>query len=217
MEEDTFMTSVDERLAVRKKSRAHVRFVEDFTLALKESEPSKADIEEALQDQIGHGRRLLEMGEAACYLASVARLRGDTRTEIEWALTAGVKAFRDLQEMVAEWTRLHGVSLEGEHDLGPFVAEMDHCRAELALGSQEQQGDTGAERPAFPQVGTAEWGQMNQRRAELIRKNIRGELTEDERKEYENLQRSSLAAVEASFPRQGNAKAPDDHSEASGG
>jgi hypothetical protein len=50
---------------------------------------------------------------------------------------------------------------------------------------------------AFPKPGTAEWGQMNRRRAELIRKNLRGELSAEEREEYETLQRLSLAALEA--------------------
>jgi hypothetical protein len=213
-EEGTFMTSVDERLVVA-KSRAHTRFVEDLTAALKETEPSKSAIEEALKDQIGNGKRLLEMGEAACYLASVGRLQSETRDQMAWALTVGVKAFRDLREMVADWTRRHdGLSLEGEQALGPLVAEMDSLRTELA--SQTTQGTNG-EHAAFPQVGTAEWGKMNQRRAELIRKNLRGELSEAEREEYETLQCRSLLAVDAAFPLQGRAKAPVDHPEASGG
>jgi hypothetical protein len=70
------VTVAEEQLAVR-VGRARARFVEDWVLALKDAEPSKADIEEALQEQIGQGRRLLEMAEAACYLSSVARLRPD--------------------------------------------------------------------------------------------------------------------------------------------
>jgi hypothetical protein len=209
------MIVADERLAVR-VGRARARFVEDFTLALKDAEPSKADIEEALREQIGHGRRLLEMAEAACYLASFARLGPDTRRQMESALTVGVKAFRDLQETVTDWTRRHGVSLQGEQDLGPLVAEMDRCRAELALGAQEGQGDKGAEHAPFPRVGTVEWGQMNRRRAELIRKKLRGELDEGEKEEYETLQRLSLEAVEESFPRQGPTKPQADHPEGNG-
>jgi hypothetical protein len=183
--------------------------VEDLTAALKETEPSKAAIEEALKDQIGNGKRLLEMGEAACYLASAGRLQSETRDQMAWALTVGVKAFRDLREMVSDWTRRHdGLSLEGEQALEPLVAEMDNLRTELALGSQTTQGETNGQHAAFPQVGTAEWGKMNQRRAELIRKNLRGELSEAEREEYETLQRRSLLAVDAAFPRQGRAKAP---------
>lgn len=53
----------------------------------------------------------------------------------------------------------------------------------------------------FPAVGTPEWGRMNQRRAELIRKKVRGELTEAERREYEWLQRRSLEALDAAHPR----------------
>ncbi len=54
--------------------------------------------------------------------------------------------------------------------------------------------------PNFPRTGTPEWGQMNRRRAELIRKNLRGELSPAEREEYERLQRLSLAALESSLP-----------------
>jgi hypothetical protein len=56
---------------------------------------------------------------------------------------------------------------------------------------------------AFPAVGTPEWGRMNRKRAELIRKKLRGELTEPERRQYEWLQRQSLQALNASFPRNG--------------
>ena len=140
------MTLVDERLTVR-KSRAHVRFVEDFTLALKEAEPSKAAMEDALKDQIGHGKRLLEMAEVACYLASVKQLQPITHKDMEWALTMGVRAFRDLHEMVADWTRRHGESLEGAQDLGSLVTELECCRAELAFPSQ--QGQLLAFRPRF--------------------------------------------------------------------
>ncbi len=196
--------TVDERLAVR-RARAHVRVVEDLNFALEESEPSKTGIEEALQDQISHGKQLLEMAEAACYLASTARLHSDTREHMQWALTVGIKAFRDLQEMVANWMRQHNASLAGEKELGPLIAKMEQFRVELASDLQERQRDTAADHTVFPQVGTAEWGEMNRKRAELIRKKVRGELSESERKEYETLQRLSLAAVDASFPRQGDA------------
>jgi hypothetical protein len=199
------MTLADERLTVR-KSRAYARFVEDFTFALKETEPTKAAIEDAIKEQIEHGRRLLDMAEAACYLASVKRLQPDTQKDMESALTTGVRAFRDLQEMVADWMRRHGESLEGAEDLGPLVVDMDRCRAELAFGSQQR--DTGADLEGFPKVGTAEWGQMNERRAELIRKNIRGELSAEEREEYERLQRLSLAAVDVAYPRPGSGMSP---------
>jgi hypothetical protein len=53
----------------------------------------------------------------------------------------------------------------------------------------------------FPTVGTPEWGRMNQRRAELIRKKVRAELTEAERQQYEWLQRKSLEALDAAHPR----------------
>jgi hypothetical protein len=210
------MTFVDEQLAVT-MSRARARFLEDAAHALKEAKPSKSDIEEALQEQIGHGTRLVEMGEAACYHASVARLRPDTRAVMEEALIMGERAFRDLQQAVADWSQQHGVSLENAQLLGPLIAEMDRYRAELVLGSQDRQGETTADHAAFPRVGTGQWGRMNRRRAELIRKNIRGELSEQERKEYETLQRLSLAAVDASFPPQGDGESRDEYSESSPG
>jgi hypothetical protein len=214
MKEGTFMI-VDERLAVH-RALARVRVVEDVNFALEETEPSKAGIEEALQDQIGDGRQLLEMAEAACYLASVTRLRPDTHKHMLRALTDAVQAFQDLREMVANWMRQHNVSLAGEQKLDPLIAKMEQFRAELASSLQERQRDTAGDHVAFPQVGTAEWGEMNRKRAELIRKNIRGELSESEREEYETLQRLSLAAVEGSFSRQGDAKR-EDNSEANGG
>lgn len=53
----------------------------------------------------------------------------------------------------------------------------------------------------FPASGTPEWGQMNRRRAELIRKKNRRGLSPDEQIEYERLQRLSHEALEAQFPR----------------
>lgn len=206
---------VDERLAVH-RAIARVRVVEDVNFALEETKPSKAGIEEALQDQIGDGRRLLEMAEAACYLASVPRLRPDTHKHMVRALTDAVQAFRDLQEMVANWIEQHHVSLTGEQELTPLLAKMEQFRDELGLSLQQRQRETSGGDAAFPQIGTAEWGEMNRKRAELIRKNVRGELTESERQEYETLQRLSLAAVDASFPQQGDAQR-EDNAEASEG
>ena len=53
----------------------------------------------------------------------------------------------------------------------------------------------------FPQVGTKEWGEMNRKRAELIRKMLRGELSLDERELLETLQRRSREELERAFPR----------------
>jgi hypothetical protein len=53
----------------------------------------------------------------------------------------------------------------------------------------------------FPAIDTPEWGRMNQRRAELIRKKNRQGLAPDEQIEYERLQRLSHEALEAQFPR----------------
>jgi hypothetical protein len=206
---------VDERLAVH-RAIARVRVVEDVNFALEEAKPSKADLEEALQEQIGDGRHLLELAEAACYLASVDCLRPETYKHIGRALTDAVRAFRDLQEMVANWMRHHNVSLIGEQELVPLIAKMEQFRTELASSLPQRQRDSAGEDAAFPRMGTAEWGEMNQKRAELIRKKIRGELSDSERQEYETLQRLSLSAVEASFPRQGNAQRHD-NTEANGG
>ena len=56
------------------------------------------------------------------------------------------------------------------------------------------------EEKGFPKPGTPEWGAMNALRQTLIRKKVRGELTDDERPLYELLQRKSLAAAAAEFP-----------------
>ena len=79
------------------------------------------------------------------------------------------------------------------------VAEKDLGR--LAAGSSDADEPTDPMTGPFPAVGTAEWGQMNQRRAELICKKVRGELTEAERRQYEWLQRKSLEALDVAHPR----------------
>jgi hypothetical protein len=53
---------------------------------------------------------------------------------------------------------------------------------------------------SFPAVGTEEWGLMNQRRSELIRKKNRQGLTADERAEFERLQYLCLSAIREKFP-----------------
>lgn len=83
------------------------------------------------------------------------------------------------------------------------VAEKTVRLLQEAVGKRKR-WDTAGDGAAFPQVGTAEWGEMNRKRAELIRKKIRGELSESEREECETLQRLSLAEVEASFVGQGD-------------
>ncbi len=54
---------------------------------------------------------------------------------------------------------------------------------------------------AFPAANTPEWDAMNERRAELIRKDLAEGLTPAERDEYERLQRMSLAVAVKAFPR----------------
>src|SRR5579883_2263419 len=53
----------------------------------------------------------------------------------------------------------------------------------------------------FPVPGTPEWGEMNRRRGELIRKKVQSGLTPEEQAEYEYLQKASLAAVDKAHPR----------------
>lgn len=50
----------------------------------------------------------------------------------------------------------------------------------------------------FPVLGTPEWGQMNQRRVELIEKDWR--RTVDEDREYESLQRHVETSLDRIFP-----------------
>lgn len=54
--------------------------------------------------------------------------------------------------------------------------------------------------PDFPAPGTAAWGVMNRRRAELIQKKNREGLTMEELDEYQRLQRGSQIALEEAFP-----------------
>ncbi len=53
----------------------------------------------------------------------------------------------------------------------------------------------------FPVPGTPEWGLVNRRRADLILREVRGDLSPAEREELERLQRETLAAVDHAFPR----------------
>jgi hypothetical protein len=53
----------------------------------------------------------------------------------------------------------------------------------------------------FPAIGTEEWGLMNRRRSELIRKKYRQGLTAEEQAEFERLQRLCFAAIDERFPR----------------
>jgi hypothetical protein len=50
-------------------------------------------------------------------------------------------------------------------------------------------------------VGTPEWDNLTNRRAELIHKKNREGLNENERTEYERLQQISQAAIARAFPR----------------
>jgi hypothetical protein len=56
----------------------------------------------------------------------------------------------------------------------------------------------------FPRPGTPEWGQMNQQRAALIRKEIQGELTWHEACLLDILQRRTDVELDRAFPRGGD-------------
>jgi hypothetical protein len=56
-------------------------------------------------------------------------------------------------------------------------------------------------RDALLTVNSPEWDAMNERRAELIRKDLDEGLTAGEREEYEHLQSVSLASATQAFPR----------------
>jgi uncharacterized protein (DUF433 family) len=66
----------------------------------------------------------------------------------------------------------------------------------------------------FPPVGTDAWGQMNRKRAELIRKKIQGGLSAAEQEQYETLQRRSLEALERASPRSSGDHASANRAEA---
>jgi hypothetical protein len=53
----------------------------------------------------------------------------------------------------------------------------------------------------FPLPGTVEWGRLNRRRGELIRRKVRGSLSREEDQELAWLQRETLSAVDRLFPR----------------
>jgi hypothetical protein len=131
------------------------------------------------------------------------------------------KAFRDLlaealsraseASQPVDWGRVRAAEEAHALAASPAAPTPDDRHAPPPAAT----GQDAPDRAAFPRVGTPEWGRMNRRRAELIRKHIRGELTAGERDEYETLQRLSLAALEASFPRYGDGEPRDDSREAS--
>jgi hypothetical protein len=88
-----------------------------------------------------------------------------------------------------------------EKDLGRLTANASEKSGPSPVANSDADGSAEHAPESFPAVGTPEWGQMNQRRAELIRKKVRGELTEAERRQYEWLQRKSLEALDAVHPR----------------
>jgi hypothetical protein len=85
----------------------------------------------------------------------------------------------------------HGLALE------VYLRFLTERTIDWLPGPTEGNGD---QPPSFPKPGTEEWGRMNRRRAELIRKDLAGTLSDTERTEYEELQRRSLAEIDAAFP-----------------
>ncbi len=170
----------------------------------------------ATDDHLAQVRELVERLSAPADAASES-LAAELRL-----LQQTIQAFRDLlAEALArasqaprpvDWGRARAAEEAHAQAAGPAAPTPDDPHAQPAAAT----GKEAADPAAFPRVGTPEWSRMNRRRAELIRKDIRGELTAGERDEYETLQRLSLAALEASFPRYGDGEARDNSREASG-
>jgi hypothetical protein len=74
-------------------------------------------------------------------------------------------------------------------------------RGAVTAPAQEPRSVGATADETFPAVNTPEWDAMNERRAELIRKNLHEGLTMDERQEYDRLQRISLTALVKALPR----------------
>jgi hypothetical protein len=94
----------------------------------------------------------------------------------------------------------------------PIKADKPSAERRPHVEQTNETGVRGEERDAngdFPIIGTPEWGRMNQRRAELIRKKNRKGLSPEELVEYERLQRLSHEALEAHFPRPSAPLDPD--------
>jgi hypothetical protein len=65
--------------------------------------------------------------------------------------------------------------------------------------AEREETATGAQR--FPMPSDPQWSHFNQRRARLIRRQVRSGLSRVEEEELIYLQRETLAAVERAFPR----------------
>jgi hypothetical protein len=72
-------------------------------------------------------------------------------------------------------------------------------RAKQSAGKTDA-STNGTAPSAFPVPGTPEWGRMNQRRAELIDKQVCSSLTAAEEAELEELQRKTREAVDRAHP-----------------
>ncbi len=132
------MNSAHELLTIR-VGEARAQFLGDVASALKEATsgaefdpPTQADIEEALKVQIAHGKRLLEMAEAACNdLASYVKLQATIHKVLTGALAEAAKHFRDCLAMVTVWMDRQGLPLEGAQEMATLTRKLDDCRAQL--------------------------------------------------------------------------------------
>jgi hypothetical protein len=131
-----------------------------------------------------------------------------TGNHIRDALKTLQLAFRIGNRVVALYGR-NGDDIHGAEDLKEIESDIEDMLARLENewpwrnpGREERakEDSTVNADDDFPQVGTKEWGTMNRRRAELIRKKNREGLTPEENTEYQRLQQLSQAALERAFP-----------------
>jgi hypothetical protein len=111
----------------------------------------------------------------------------------------------------AELSSVCGRCYFGPEPYGPEGLELT-AATNRALQHFRERTASHTELLAFPRPGTLEWGQMNRKRAELIRKKISGQLNPEERQLYEMLQRLSLEELDRAFPRNG-AGEPEENGE----
>jgi hypothetical protein len=115
---------------------------------------------------------------------------------------AEISTVRKFLDDLAERIQLAGAAKTSRRSAGR-VSPLEQT-SETAVRSEEKDVDND-----FPVPGTPEWGRMNRRRGELIRKKNRQGLSPDELTEYERLQRLSHETLEAQFPRPSSSSEAD--------
>jgi hypothetical protein len=119
------------------------------------------------------------------------------------------------QQVIERWKQDHPGEDVTRSVLNGLANTRSLMRKKLGLGKsrrrKRRKGAAAAVPPAanpeaayeanFPEVGTPRWGEMNRLRAELIRKKVRGKLSDSEQRLYEALQRGSREALDKAFPR----------------